>query len=189
MVGFDSIIQPGRVGTITPKIELKNLHGGAFMKSVTVTSNAKNTPSLRLSLGVENDESDVDYVLQTLPPIVERLDKALRDALDHELLIDPYELDLPQWEKTPGEVNIPVILWLRNLVRAYDMKKYAQMRYNLLGNGGHWFPGRNAERAGELPLAQACAHSPLAPHITQWLAEAHQMLGQDAVKRLSQSDS
>jgi predicted aldo/keto reductase-like oxidoreductase len=126
---------------------------------------------------------------ELVPPIVERLDRALRDALDHELLIDPYELDLPRWEKTPGEVNIPVILWLRNLVRAYDMKKYAQMRYNLLGNGGHWFPGRNAERAGELPLAQACAHSPLAPHITQWLAEAHQMLGQEAVKRLSQSDS
>jgi hypothetical protein len=50
VVGFDSIIPPGREGKITQKIDLKNVHGGEFNKAVTVTSNAKNQPSLRLVL-------------------------------------------------------------------------------------------------------------------------------------------
>jgi len=51
VVGFDSIILPGREGFITQKTELKNLHGsGEYVKALTVTSDAKNTPTLRLSM-------------------------------------------------------------------------------------------------------------------------------------------
>ncbi|MGB7566583.1 MAG: hypothetical protein WBM07_01875 [Chitinivibrionales bacterium] len=50
MVGFDSIIPPGRVGTVTEEVNTGSLHGGTFSKSATITSNAKNSPTLQISM-------------------------------------------------------------------------------------------------------------------------------------------
>ena len=51
MVGHDSTILPGREGKVTQEINVGNLHSGSFRKFITVISNAKNTPEMRLSLG------------------------------------------------------------------------------------------------------------------------------------------
>jgi uncharacterized protein len=60
------------------------------------------------------------------------------------------------------------------------------MRYNLLTNAGHWFPGANAVRVAELDLAAALVDSPHADRIPGALVEAHRLLGGEAVKRLSE---
>ena len=65
------------------------------------------------------------------------------------------------------------------------MEEFAKARYNLLGNGGHWFPGQKAETVQELDLADCLRHSPYAQDIPALLADTHQRLAGQAVARLS----
>ncbi|MBW4480567.1 MAG: aldo/keto reductase [Tolypothrix brevis GSE-NOS-MK-07-07A] len=147
-----------------------------------------------LSLGASKPQ-DFDEHLKTL----ELLDNAsdilspILAALEEEAIatlgenwVKTWNVNLPTHNETPGNVNIPMILWLRNLAIAYDMLEYAKMRYNLLGNGGNWFPGNKADQVDKLNLQQCLIHSPHADKIPHFLAQAHQMLGGEAVKRLSQ---
>ncbi len=148
-----------------------------------------------LSLGAAKP-SDFDEHMQTLPllekadqvlaPILERLHQAEIEALGEDW-VKTWHVNLPSYDQTPGNVNIPVILWLRNLAIAYDMVDYARMRYNLLGKASHWFPGQKADRVRELDLRDCLAASPHADKIPELLVEADQMLGGEAVQRLSRS--
>jgi hypothetical protein len=127
----------------------------------------------------------LDRADEVLPPIIKRLEQAAIDQLGEEWF-HTWHIGLPEWYQTPGNVNIPVILWLRNLAIAYDMVDYARMRYNLLTNGGHWFPGTNAAEAATLDLCQCLAQSPHGKRIPAALIDAHHRLAGEAVKRLSQ---
>jgi len=120
-----------------------------------------------------------------LPPIIARLEAAAIAALGEDWW-HTWHVGLPTPEATPGGLNMLVLLWLRNLAIAYDLKDYAKMRYNLLGNGSHWFPGAKAEHISELNLHQCLAHSPHAEKIPGLLAETHQLLSGQAIQRLSQ---
>ncbi len=122
---------------------------------------------------------------EILPPILERLEQAAIAQLG-EQWYRTWHLGLPTPEQTPNNINIPVILWLRNLAIAYDMIEYAKMRYNFLGNGGHWFPGNNAADVDKLDLQACLSQSPFADQIPDILAESHQLLGGKTVQRLSQ---
>jgi predicted aldo/keto reductase-like oxidoreductase len=124
---------------------------------------------------------------EILPPILERLEQAAIEALGEDWY-RTWPVGLPKPEATPGNVNIPIILWLRNLVLAYDLQEFAKARYNLLGNGGHWFPGNKADGIKKLDLRACLAKSPHADRIPQILAEANQMLKGEAVQRLSRTD-
>ncbi len=128
----------------------------------------------------------VDRAWSILPPILARLESEAIATLGEDW-VKSWQTNLPTFEETPGEVNIRVILWLRNLAIAYDLLDYAKMRYNLLGNGGHWFPGNKADRLDELNLQQCLACNPHADKIPKILAQAHQMLAGEAVKRLSKT--
>ena len=123
---------------------------------------------------------------EILPPIESRLRAAMIDAVGEDLA-DRFAEGLPAWHHTPGYVNLPAILWLRNLAVAYDLREYAQKRYNLLVHGGHWFAGMNAGHVDELDLGKAIAKSPLKDEIVDLLRDAHRMLYKGPEKRLSES--
>ncbi|MGK4001796.1 aldo/keto reductase [Sorangium sp. So ce1036] len=118
-----------------------------------------------------------------LEPIARRLDEELVRVLGREW-IETWQVGLPEWESVPGHVNVREILRLYNLARALDMTAYGKARYNLLGNGDHWFPGNRADRVQELDLASALARSPQRHRIPGVLAEAHALLAGEEVRRL-----
>ncbi|KST68924.1 aldo/keto reductase [Mastigocoleus testarum] len=148
-----------------------------------------------LSLGASKP-SDFDEHLKTLdllhkadeilPPILARWEQAAISTFG-ENWIKTWRVGLPKHEKTPGNINIRTVLWLRNLALAYDMHEYAKTRYNLLGNGSHWFPGNKAEGVENLDLRECLRNSPHAERIPDLLCETHKLLEGAKVKRLSQS--
>jgi hypothetical protein len=122
-----------------------------------------------------------------LPPILERLEGAQLEALGAPWLASWRE-GLPTWEQTPGGINVPVLLWLHNLLAAWDLDDFCRGRYGLLGNGGHWFPGENADAldqtVSEAELRAALAGSPWAEHIPDLLRELRRRLGGGTARRL-----
>lgn len=127
----------------------------------------------------------LDRVDELLPPILVRLEEEAI-ATFGEAWVKTWHVGLPKPEETPGGMNIQVILWLRNLALAYDMLEYTKMRYGMLGNASHWFPGNKADRVKKLDLRQCLLRSPHADKIPTFLEDAHQLLGGQEVKRLSQ---
>lgn len=128
----------------------------------------------------------LDQISDILPPILERLENEAKRVLGAEW-VKTWKKGLPSHKNTPGNINIPIILWLRNLALAYDMIEYGKMRYNLLGGASHWFPGNKANKLAEFDLTESLSKSPHRHIIPQLLAETEELLGGEEVKRLSQS--
>ena len=126
---------------------------------------------------------DVDKLL---PPIEEKLRKHWEQALPEQWR-KTWDKGLPPWEKAPKEANFREILRLHNLAIAYDLTDYAKMRYNLLGQGGHWFAGQslgNLTREEILPSLAGCP----APETTlEHLCAARELLAGQKIERLSKS--
>ena len=78
-----------------------------------------------------------------IPKIIKRLRQESINSLGLEWHQN-WNRNLPSWEYTPGNINIPVLLWLSNLIDWLDMEGFVRARYQLLGNGSHWFTGCNA---------------------------------------------
>jgi len=122
-----------------------------------------------------------------LPPILERLEQAQREALGDAWLVS-WEQGLPAWQDTPGQINLPTLLWLHNLLEAWDLQGYARARYGLLGAGSHWFPGANADAldgaVSEAELLACLEGSPWAAQIPPLLRQLRGRVGGQALKRL-----
>jgi predicted aldo/keto reductase-like oxidoreductase len=141
-----------------------------------------------LSLGAARP-SDFDTHLQALsmlegPPVHEaiagRLDAAYQSALGEEFA-RRWREGLREWDELPGQVNVRRILWLRNLVRAYDLLDFAQERYAAMSPDDHWVPGAKADRFDEAALMDALPASPFRQEIPRLLREAHALLYNPAV--------
>jgi hypothetical protein len=127
----------------------------------------------------------LDRADEILPEILHRLEQAAIERLGEDW-VKNWRTGLPSVDQTPGRLNIPTILWLRNLAIAYDMVDYAKMRYNLLGQASHWFPGARADAIDDQILRPLLINSPFASEIPDLLRDAHQRLSGETVKRLSQ---
>ena len=125
---------------------------------------------------------------ELLPPVQQRLGDAELVALGEDWLTT-WQQGLPPWQETPGQINIPILLWLHNLIEAWGMEGYAKARYALLGNGSHWFPGANADaldgEVSEAALREALVQSPWCDQIPSLIRDLRKRLQGLPGKRLT----
>jgi len=95
---------------------------------------------------------------------------------------------LPHYVDVPGEVNLMEILRLWTYAKGLDMTDWAKMRYNLLGQGDHWFPGETVAKLDMNRITTVIEDSPFTDQIPDILEEAHSLLFDQEQKRLSQSE-
>jgi predicted aldo/keto reductase-like oxidoreductase len=148
-----------------------------------------------LSLGA-SCPSDFDAHLDILPlldsaesaiaPVLERLDQRSREVLGDKWT-DSWATGLPTWEEVPGDVPVYHVLRLYTMWCAFDMLEFARMRYNLLGNGDHWFAGRKVDPDALAGIGEALSASPFADKLEDIIRDAHMAFNAADQKRLSES--
>ena len=140
--------------------------------------------------------SDFDEHLKVLPLLGEQeiADQvhAIAGKLEAEFLkvngflMPPrWDRGLPSFGEVSGGINLHEIRRLWSLDRAFDMQTYGKLRYNLLGNGGHWFPGVNATEFDEAAIREIGEKSGI-PDLATILSEAHARFGDAPRNRLQQ---
>lgn len=125
---------------------------------------------------------------QILPPIIKRLRHAMKEATGSGFP-EAFSWDLPDHRTAPGGLNLPIMIWLRNLAVGWDMVEYGKMRFNLLGNGGHWFPGAKPleviDSVSDADLLKAATESRTPDRIPKLVRHSIELLGGEEVKRAS----
>ncbi len=148
-----------------------------------------------LSIGATRPSDFAEHVtavgsMEEKFPMVEKIEKRIFQAMEKALGADwvhHWHEGLPRWQDTPGGINIPEILRLWTYAKGLDMTEFGKMRYNLMGNAGHWFAGQQAAEFNNNDLKPVLEKSRFAGRIPEILREAHALLHDEPKKRLSES--
>jgi predicted aldo/keto reductase-like oxidoreductase len=119
--------------------------------------------------------ASLDRAAALVEPIARRLEAAYQEAVG-PAFARRWREGLREWDELPGQVNVRRILWLRNLVRAFDLIDFAQERYAAMSPDDHWVPGARAADLDDAALVGALPASPFCQELPRLLREAHAML-------------
>jgi len=86
----------------------------------------------------------------------------------------------------PVDINIPELLRLNNLLRAFDLLDWCKDRYKFMGNAGTWYPGVKADRCTE--CGECEPRCPERLQVIRLLAALHEDLFEGERGRLSRED-
>ncbi|MEO7300452.1 MAG: aldo/keto reductase [Verrucomicrobiota bacterium] len=127
-----------------------------------------------------------DNAAQTIAPIERRIRQEMENLLGADWC-EWWSENLPHYVNIPGKINVSEILRLWTYAKSLDLVAWGKMRYNLLGQGDHWFPGETAAEFDSTKLLATVSQNPFAKKIPTILHEAHKMLFDSPKKRLSES--
>ena len=116
-------------------------------------------------------------------PVQQQLHDALSTQFDEDWAQHWHE-GLPLIIDSDGLIPVYHVVRMFNLAKAYDMVAFGKYRYNLLNNGGHWFPGEKLSGVKLDRIPKLLEGYRFAERIPAILSDAHSLFNEEDTARL-----